>query len=279
MAAITSLSDFISILTDGTAQHPHTYIDNRVQAVAATTHSVGQMSSLWRYNKSNGANGSLPPTTPGANPSRTTLGSVNYSNASGIKELHLAGLELSGHAAGVLHLYDRLYHMSGLSATVTTAQTVGGAITRNASGAGNQIWIEIYTTIGATPTTITASYTNQAGVSGKTTHPIAIGNTNLRETERIIRLPLADGDTGVQSVQSVTLAATTGTAGNFGITIAKPIARGFIEAPGAAMLRDFITGASPTAPVIETDACLSFAWTAAQTPAPKIDVTLNLVEK
>jgi len=36
-------------------------------------------------------------------------------------------------------------------------------------------------------------------------------------------MSLADGDTGVRSVEGVTVAATTGTAGNFGVTLFKPI--------------------------------------------------------
>jgi hypothetical protein len=40
---------------------------------------------------------------------------------------------------------------------------------------------------------------------------------------RFVVVPLADGDTGVRSVESVTLAATTGATGNFGVTLFKPI--------------------------------------------------------
>ena len=62
---------------------------------------------------------------------------------------------------GILVLYDRLLHIGGLNATTTAAQTVGGSLSRYTGGAGNQIWVEIYTQIGTTATTITANYTNQ----------------------------------------------------------------------------------------------------------------------
>ena len=140
-------------------------------------------------------------------------------------------------------------------------------------------WIEIYTQIGAVATTITASYTNQAGTAGKTTLATAIGGTNLREESRIIRLPLADGDTGVQSVQSVTLAGSTGTAGSFGVVIAKPIDILLVEGAGAAGFRDMIAG-MPTLPEIASNSCLALGFLATIAAAPPRGIfTLSMVEK
>lgn len=129
--------------------------------------------------------------------------------------------------AGTVGLYDRLVETGGLSGTVSTAQTVNSAAlpTRASGGAGVQLWIEWYTATGATQVTVTASYTNQSGTSGRTTPAInfqATPNTSGNGHE-IQQLPLQAGDTGVQSVQSVTLSGTTGTAGNFGITLLKPL--------------------------------------------------------
>jgi hypothetical protein len=54
---------------------------------------------------------------------------------------------------------------------------------------------------------------------------VTFGGTGYNEVGRMIMLPLqAAGDTGVQSIQSVTLAASTLTAGSFGATMAHPIA-------------------------------------------------------
>ena len=178
----------------------------------------------------------------------------------------------------VVILYDRLLHISGLSGTSTSAQTVGGTLTRNTTGEGNQIWVEIYGQIGATATTITASYTNTAGTSGRTTQAVAIGGTNNREVTRVIPLTLQAGDTGVQAVASVTLAATTGTAGDFGITIARPLAFANNENAGSQFIRDFIAG-MPDSDVIPADACLALAILSASTSAPQGFVGLHLLER
>lgn len=278
MGTLTDLSAIINRLTGGNSgnpQHPAFWFDSRIQAAAAVNTVSGQITSLWRYNKTNGANGATP--SAAAVPDRSTLGALGQSNPTGGRQLWLLGLEASITQGGVLMLYDRLLHNGGLSGTVTTAQTVGGTLTRNTGGVGNEIWIEIYSAIGTTATTISASYTNQAGTSGRTTPAVAIGNTNLREESRIIKLPLQDGDTGVQAVASVTLAASTTTAGSFGVTIAKPIAMGLCEAVGAAVFRDFVAGL-PSLPEIATDACLAFAWLAASTTAPKGMAQLHMVE-
>jgi hypothetical protein len=274
MAAITDLSNVVNLATSSAAQRVDFSVDSRIQAAAAVSPVIGQATSLWRYNKTNGANGAIP--TSVAAPDRTTLGAMRQVNAASGKQLWLLGMEAMCTNAGGVVLYDRLLHIGGLSGIVTTAQAVGGALTRNVGGDGNQIWIEIYTAIGTTATTITASYTNQAGAA-KTTLPVVFGGTNNREESRVIRLPLADGDTGVQGVTSVTVLATTGTAGNFGVVVARQIGRGYIEGPGCAMFRDFITSGS--IPLIPDDACLALVWQAAATAAPKLDFAINMVEK
>jgi len=86
--------------------------------------------------------------------------------------------------------------------------------------------VEIYTLIGATGKTITATYTDDGNVS-RTTDAVVIGGTGFREVSRFIRLPLDPNSFGVKSVQSVLLSGSTGTAGDFGVTIIHPL--GFID--------------------------------------------------
>lgn len=281
MSAFTDLSDVVNNMTGGGSagpQHPLFWIDNRVGAAAATATIAGRMHSLWTYNKSNGATGSAPGAV--AAPTSATTGAIPFTNPGGGRELHFMGWEGGFNQQEVVILYDRLLHISGLSGTTAspTAQTVAGTLTRNTSGEGNQIWVEIYGQIGATATTITASYTNQAGTSGRTTQAVAIGGTNNREVTRVIPLTLQAGDTGVQAVASVTLAATTGTAGDFGITIARPLAFANNENTGSQFIRDFIAG-MPDSDVIPADACLALAILSASTSAPQGFVALHLLER
>jgi hypothetical protein len=104
------------------------------------------------------------------------------------------------------------------------------------------IGLTIYSAIGGTATTVTVSYTNQAGVLGRTTAIQAIGGSGNSTAGRLIFLPLQAGDTGVRSVESVTLAATTGTAGNIGVTLFKILGAVCVDNIQAVSWNDIITG-------------------------------------
>ena len=151
-------------------------------------------------------------------------------------------------------------------------------MTRNTGGVGNQIWVEIYTALGSSGTTITASYTNQAGASGRTTKAVSIGGTGNNEAQRMLPLPLQDGDTGVQAVASVTLAGSTGTAGDFGVTVVRPLGLGAIPVAGAGFLRDYVTGL-PGLPKIDTDASLAMAFLSNGTAAPQLLFAAGTAER
>lgn len=134
---------------------------------------------------------------------------------------------IGAHAAGgVTLIYDRLVQTSGLDGTITTPQTTNlptPALTRYTSGVGVMMMFSFATAPGATATTATVSYTNSAGTAGRTSPAITFGGTNDRTQNMVLQIPLQVGDVGVRSVESVTLAATTGTVGNIGITLWKPL--------------------------------------------------------
>lgn len=160
----------------------------------------------------------------------TTIGALNLEDSVGQSSfdwrIARASLNLASTNQMVM-VVDRLSHQGGLSGTTTGAQTTNlptAALTRYTSGAGVFIGLEVYTSVGTTATTVTASYTNQAGTSGQTTQATPFGGVGFNAAGSLFMLPLQAGDTGVQSVQSVTLAASTLTAGNFGVTLFKPLA-------------------------------------------------------
>ena len=179
-------------------------------------------------------------------------------------------------------LYDRLFHIGGLSGTSTAAQTVQGspaspALTRYTGGTGNIAFYEIYTQIGTTLRTLTMTYTNQAGTTGGTS-TIGIGGSSFREVTRMQRIPLAAGDSGIQSIQTVQLDVSTGTLGNFGITIAQPLAWIPVNVAGTMGWRDYTTGL-PGIPVIDPDACLALMFIPVTSTAPELTGLLATVEK
>lgn len=157
---------------------------------------------------------------------------------------------------------DLLVHQGGLNATVTTGQTTNlptTALTRYTGGTGVMIGLVIYTQIGATSTTVTVSYTNELGTSGRTSTATTFGNAPFREAGAMILIPLQAGDKGVRSVESVTVAGTTGTAGNFGVVLFKPLAMMPLNDFNGAHIVDAIStgGFVGALAQAETNACIS----------------------
>ena len=282
MAAITDLSDLINRQSGGNSGTPNNLFYHkvpRVGGVAATAPIIGRSASLWTYDGMP-AGGAVP--TVGAIPDRTTQGAIPFTAATGGRDLHLIGASITPVTAGVYLLYDRLFHIGGLAGNSTADQDVqdspaSPALTRNTSGEGNIAWYEIYTLIGTSTTTLTMTYTNQAG-TGSQTSTINIGATGFREVTRAQRIPLAAGDTGIQAIEKVKLTATTGTLGNFGITIAQPLAWIPVGVAGTAGWRDYSTGL-PGIPVIDPDACLALMFIPAAATAPEVWGCLATIEK
>ena len=133
-----------------------------------------------------------------------------------------------GGAGGVcLIVADILNQSGGLNSTLTTTQTTNlptAALTRYTSGEGVMIGVILFAQNGSAAVTVTASYTNQAGTSGRTTLATQFGGTGWREASTVIPLPLATGDTGARSVESVTFASATASNANVGIVMFKPLA-------------------------------------------------------
>lgn len=161
----------------------------------------------------------LGPTSPGA-----LFGAVP---ASGVARLAQAEGSCSLPGDSVIVLCDRIAHSGGLSANLATVQTTNlpvGPGLRNTSGDGVLAALEVFTQIGVTPTTFVVNYTNQAGVASRVSPAIGIGNSNFREQGRFFPIPMQQGDTGFRSVESIQFALATGTAGNVGIVLYKPLA-------------------------------------------------------
>lgn len=167
----------------------------------------------------------------------------------------------SGLSGVSLTAVDLLNQSGGLSGIVTTEQTTNlptAVLTRHTSGEGVMVGLIIYSSVGTTATTVTIRYTNQAGTPNQISTATAFGGTGFRESPRLILIPLAAGDTGVRSVEGVTIAATTGTAGNFGVVMFKPLTVFSLENTSGAMPLDAVTGGMVSAlQPFDDDACLS----------------------
>jgi hypothetical protein len=233
--------------------------------VGAFTTLAGRLYDLWTAAPPVGA---AP--TAAVVPTRATIGALGQENAGAGLNTAIIGARFSALSPGNYLVIDRLSHQGGLSAIVTTAQTTNlptAAITRG-SAVGVMIGLTIYAQIGTTVTTVTVSYTNSDGTAGRTSPAVVFGGTANREAGRLIQIPLQAGDVGVQSVQSVTVLATTATAGNFGVTLFRPLYVVCVpDASGVLSAGGLITGSTfGGAPNIPADACLSLLYLGSTNP-------------
>lgn len=240
--------------------------------VSMTAKAAGTFQSLWTAAGLPAA-GANPASLAMVIPTGATAGALPFVNPeTGLS--YISKISSSQQTIGTLILYDRIAHSSGLNGTLTTAQAVNGAaLTRHTTGEDVELFLEVYTATGATASNVTISYTNSAGVAGRKTPAVAMQVTPV--VGQMLPIPLQEGDTGIKSVQSVTLSASTATAGNFGITLVKRIAEIPITVAGAGVVLDpFALGF----PQIENNACLSMMVVTSTTSTGFITGTINIAQ-
>lgn len=207
-------------------------------------------------------------------PDRTTQGAIPIPGVVNPAQLYLGLFNVGVSVAATIFLRDRLMHVGNLSGILTTAQpTIHNALTRYTTGDGVQGYIEIYSATGATAATANVSYTNQAGVSGRAGTASIVASPNAG---RLFPITLQAGDTGIRSIESVTLSVSTGTAGNFGVTLYKTLAQVGLLLPYVTQGQDAIAlGAQE----VLNGACLMLATLHTAGGGPAIFATLGLVQK
>ena len=244
----------------------------------AFTAVVGRTFAMWRFTLPTAAT----PTTSVAL-SKTSDNAIGPIPDATSGKLQILGgrFNTSGTAGATLVAIDLLNVSGGLSGTVTTEQTTNlptAALTRHTGGDGVFIGLVVYTIIGSTATTVTVRYTNQAGTANQVSTATSFGGTGFREAGRVIQVPLAAGDTGVRSVEGVTVLATTGTAGNFGVCLFKPLMTFSLDSTTGTMPLDAVSSGGMIGSMAEfdDDACLTFM---AMTPSTQtINGALLLAE-
>jgi len=183
----------------------------------------------------------------------------------------MMGMTVTGTALPMpMILLDYLLYYPTIDDSITDPQTMTNGVTlpRYTDGAGVQM-IAVSTASRTGGQSFSVSYTNSSGVAGRTSGTVlensvsvtgSIVTSNLTSTTASNNatgpfIPLQIGDTGVQSIQSVTMNGAD--VGLFTIILVKPLAtfqlRG-IDAPVEVnYLKDF-----PVLPQIQDDAYLNF---------------------
>lgn len=236
-----------------------------IDKASIATQIAGGFSSLWRATGVPGQ-GAIPGAA--AVCTKALTGAVGFTNQTAPVTSYLAWAFCTcGNAGQAVEVHDRLAHMGGLSGTVTTAQTVNvdasnagiSSARLGDPGFGDVQWfLEWYTATGATGVNATCAVTYDDNSTGNVVVAVPASTAAGR------MLPILPAVAGrfIKSIQSVTLSATTGTAGSFGVTATRQ--RTIMRTDLANKGQEY-SWAQLGIPEIPNDACLFFVMVAITT--------------
>lgn len=231
--------------------------------VANTPHSLwagGGIPSAGGYGSSGKANCRLL--------TDATAGAVPFNNAaSGTMGLVRASMNaLAATAQGTIILVDRVSDCLVAHAEATGSFSGGpgkidatSRLPAAAAGAeGCQIFVYVTSALSAASNTITYTYTNQAGTGSKTSGNLvtvasAVANRSVNAS---LFVPLAAGDTGVRSIESMTLSSGTAT-GTICVCLVRPLLYIPLPIAGVEVTRDMVSETTGV-PRIYDDSCLDW---------------------
>lgn len=161
-------------------------------------------------------------------------------------------------------LCDRLWHNGGIDVTSIAAQTITSPtwpardINGSTNGDGVLLMLETsLTVVGAATPNFTVSYTNSSGTSGRTGAAIRGTLPAVPATKASYPIALQAGDTGVRSVQSVTLDAAW-TSGTINLVAYRLVSQLLSKTQAnTSYALDAIVGAMP---LLQSNPVLFFYW-------------------
>lgn len=195
----------------------------------------------------------------------------NVGGGTGYKHLLNAAAQTAAATTApcVLMLVDLLGFYPITSVTTTTAQTLNNTVTlpRYTDGAGVQAFLTPSTVMGAATPSLSIGYTNSVGTASRATPAtLPIGNTAAAVTSIVYSgtgagkfgpfMPLAAGDAGIRSVQTVTI-STSYVSGVLNLVLCKPLLTLPITTLGVTAERDLVNQFA-SMPKVYDGACL--AW-------------------
>lgn len=207
----------------------------------------GRLLSTWGMSGSPAAGG-WDNTLNGVTLSASVTGQIPWTDPVSANT-YLGRLQGTASDEGMFWLCDRLWHNGGYTSTSTSAQnsTTPTWPARDANGAtsgdGVFLAVEISATMGAAQPTITMSYTNSAGTSGRTGVTILAAPSSANQ-HSWFPIELQAGDTGVQSLQSLTLGSSW-ISGTLNVVAYRLIASLEIKEAGYTNVIDAISAAMP----------------------------------
>jgi hypothetical protein len=168
---------------------------------------------------------------PGAVPVDTDAGYPQINTFGASATGYLTRVQYNSSVACRLELWDKLYAIAIDPKVAAVTPATGILSPPSYSGripgsnySGLRLFYEVSASFtGGTAATITVTYTNQSGTTGKTTAATTFGATTGNTIYRWVELPLAAGDSGIQKIETVTIAGTVPTVGTINVIVARPL--------------------------------------------------------
>jgi len=177
-------------------------------------------------------------TTTGVVPTDTTTGYPTINSFGGATG-YLAGVQFGSSVACRISVFDCLFSAGAFAfnaaATLSSQPSYSGRVLGGTDFTNTEIWLECVTAFTGNQS-IAVTYTNQDGVTARTTGTIATGVAPT--VGRMLQLPLQAGDTGVQKIESVT--ATIATAGTFNVHVMRRLWNGRVRINNDGDSHDFL---------------------------------------
>jgi hypothetical protein len=160
-------------------------------------------------------------TTAGIIPTEATAGAMPFADPAGGAAAYIVGATVSSTISGTVMLYDRCFALGALTPTsgAYAGPVTGTALDRPAAGASTMIAAEIVTGLSAAAHTVTITYTNQNGDTGRTATVVLPASAGIG---RVFFATLQAGDSGVRQITGVSGSATPPT-GTFNLLIIRPL--------------------------------------------------------
>lgn len=250
-----------------------------INKASLSTQLAGGFTSLWRATGTP-AQGAVPST--GAICTKALTGAMGFNNpSSGLSSYLARMMMLSSNNITDVQIHDRLAHMGGLSGTSTTAQTaaidVSGSTNNldlrrgDANYSDVQWWLEWYTATGSTAVTATITYTNADGVGSRTT---TVSLASSMAASRMLPI-VGSGGEFIRAISSITLSATTGTTGSFGVTATRALCGMSCPLANSSNISDWALLGFPR---VHDDACLMMVMIPGSTTSGTLYGTSKLIQ-
>lgn len=219
MVGFNSFDDFLNEVTvNGKTLAAEFY------KVGTAAEAAGVPHSLWKVGHYPAA-GEDGASTPGTAHTSSDGSLIKWANQSPDTK-HLVTFSATATTQGMLVLYDRLVSVN-FSFNSTGEKTINSTTLPRYAGTdsvGLQAWVEVTTVTSSAAVMNMSSYTDQDGngtaSGGNITFPAAATNVNAF----IGPLPLAAGDTGLRSVETITVGTSGGGSAAGNLVIMKPLA-------------------------------------------------------